>query len=215
MKLHQILPNLETINKFLIPSSFEEYKVEKEVSHIFEHMWKYACTYRFSTTANQSDQESYWYIMDEVGSAIQHSDDPNIEIHPFIYCKDLVDVGNASLDPSHRITYSILWPKREIDQNEILYRDFLPRITEDLFRSARLCVWFVTPEKYYQDELQAFKDETKAIKAQSDEWDTKFAHNQEQDGSFLNELKDLDRPVKIYADFVSFILFNDLFSMTQ
>lgn len=208
-KLSEILPNIETINKYLIPTSFEEYKVEKEVSYIFEHMWKYACTYRFSTTANQKDHESYWYIMDEVGSAIQHSDDPNVEIHPFIYCKDLVDLQNpdknAVLDPSSRITYSILWPKKQIEKDTIIYRDFLPRITEDLFRSARLCVWFMTPDKYYKEALETYKDETKAFTAQSGQWDDKFILNQEHDKSHLDELKDLDRPVKLYVEFVSFV----------
>lgn len=122
---------------------------------------------RFSTTNNVADQESYWYIMDEVGSALMHSDVPNVEMHPFIYCKDLVlmhDPNNyQQIDPSLRITYSILWPKVDIEKDAIMYRDFLPNITEDTFRSARLCVWFITPEKYYQEALQSFRKENKEI----------------------------------------------------
>lgn len=80
--------------------------------------------------------------MDEVGCALQHSDDFNVEIHPFIYCPDLMAMQNpdnhASPDPSVRITFSILWPKKDIEENAIMTRDFLPRITEDEFRSGRL-----------------------------------------------------------------------------
>jgi len=145
--------------------------------------------------------------MDEVGCSIQHSDQPNLEVHPFIYCKDLVAMQNpenhASEDPSQRITYSILWPKTKIEKESILYRDFLPRITEDAFRSARLCVWFVTPEKYYKEAIQAYRDEARAIKSKSEEFDQKYEENQSMDKTFLNELKELDRPVKIYSDLVS------------
>lgn len=163
-------------------------------------------SYRFGS-AKEQDQESYWYMMDEVGSALLHSDVSNVEMHPFIFCRDLMLMNkpgsSAQLDPSNRITYSIVWPKKEIQENEILYRDYLPKVTEDEFRSARLCVWFVTPEKYYQDALEAFREETKAIEAKSEELDQKFAENQEKDGSFLDELKALDRPIKIFPYYVS------------
>ena len=163
--------------------------------------------YRFATTGNETDVENYWYMMDEVGSSLLHSDAPNVEIHPFIFCKDLVlmqDPNNhASLDPNTRITYSILWPKKEIAKDEIIYRDLLPRITEDEFRSSRLCVWFVTPEKYYEQALEAYNTETKQIEAKRDEFEQQFNENQQKDGSFLNKLKELDRPVKIFPYYVS------------
>ena len=155
--------------------------------------------------------------MDEVGSSLQHSDQYNVEIHPFIYCKDLVAMqnpeNNAVVDPSLRITYSILWPKTQIEKDAILYRDFLPRITEEMFRSARLCVWFVTPEKYYKEALQAHRDAKKSIKEKSAEFEEKFIENQEKDRSFLDELKNLERPVKIFTDFVSVYLVYISYSM--
>lgn len=162
--------------------------------------------FRFSTTDNQADQESYWYIMDEVGSSLQHSDVYNAEIHPFIYCRDLMEITKTKTgesDPSQRITYSILWPKKKIEKDEIITRDFLPRITEDDFRSARLCTWFITPEKYYKDALVAYREEVKQIKAKHAEFEEIFNENQQKDGSYLDELKNLNRPVKIYPYYVS------------
>jgi tubulin--tyrosine ligase-like protein 12 len=46
------------------------------------------------------DEESIWYIMDEVGSSIAHSDVPNLAVHPFIYAP------NNKFD-AHTITYSV------------------------------------------------------------------------------------------------------------
>lgn len=146
-------------------------------------------------------------MMDEVGSALQHSDIPNVEIHPFIYCKDLVAMNNpenhAVVDPSQRITYSLLWPKKKIEKDEILVRDFLPKITEDEFRSARLCVWYITPEKYYQEAIAAFRDQSKAIEDKKEEYEKTFEENQQKDDSFLNKLKDLGRPIKLFPYYVS------------
>ena len=208
-KLIEMLPNLQTINKIPVPSSFDEYKVEKEVKYILEHIWKYVCTYRFGSVAEGKDQESYWYMMDEVGSSIQHSDTPNVEIHPFIYCQDMVEIqkpgSNATIDPNSRITYSIMWPKQDIEENTILLRDFLPRISEDDFRSARLWVWFITPHKYYEKAIATYREECKEVQSRKSEFDQKFDENQEKDSTFLNEFKELDRKVKIYPYYVGSI----------
>jgi tubulin--tyrosine ligase-like protein 12 len=46
------------------------------------------------------DEENVWYLMDEVGCAIRHSDAPNFAVHPFIYSP------NNKLD-EQTITYSV------------------------------------------------------------------------------------------------------------
>mmetsp|Transcript_38215 Transcript_38215/g.37717 ORF Transcript_38215/g.37717 Transcript_38215/m.37717 type:complete len:115 (+) Transcript_38215:228-572(+) len=113
-----------------------------EIQYILKHLWKYANSYRLSTGPNADQSESYWYIQDEVGSHLQHSDDPNCEVYSFIFCKDLMDLQDPSkgavLDPSSRITYSIMWPKKKIEKDAILSRNFLPNIDEKMYRSARL-----------------------------------------------------------------------------
>ena len=44
--LQEILPNLKTLNKTPIPASFSDYKLDKEVKYIMDHLWKYANTYK-------------------------------------------------------------------------------------------------------------------------------------------------------------------------
>ncbi len=66
-------------------------------------MWMYAGTYRV-VTEEQMDEESAWYIVDEVGAAIKHSDQPNVALFPFVYSPDCL-----AEDP-HTITYSVRFP---------------------------------------------------------------------------------------------------------
>lgn len=105
------------------------------------------------------DEENIWYIMDEVGSSIKHSDNPNMAVHPFIYSP------NNAFD-AHTITYSICWPIQDSKENEILYRDYLSGITEEQFRSARFSVWFDTPEQYFEEQLKLYRQ----IQNKDDVW---------------------------------------------
>ena len=141
--LSEQFPNLISINKIPIQDNLESYKKEVEIKYCLEHLWKYACTYRFMAGLNTIDEENYWYMMDEVGSALQHSDVPNCVVHPFTYCP-------TGIMDEKTITYSIMWTLQDIKVNEVLNRDFLPGVTEEKFRSARLFVWFNTPMAYYE-----------------------------------------------------------------
>ena len=47
-------------------------------------IWKLAHCYRLATT-EKLDETSVWYIMDEFGSAIPHSDTPNFVVVPFLF----------------------------------------------------------------------------------------------------------------------------------
>lgn len=94
------LPNLKTINKVTIKITDKETREkEKKIRKAMDEIWKYVGTYRL-VTPDQMDEESIWYLMDEVGSSIRHSDKPNIAVHPFIYSP------NLKLDEK-TITYSV------------------------------------------------------------------------------------------------------------
>lgn len=98
-----LLPSLKSING--VSASViedQEREKEKQIKRVMTHMWKYAGTYRL-VSENQMDEENIWYINDEVGSLIRHSDKPNMAVHPFIYAP------NNALD-AHTITYTICWP---------------------------------------------------------------------------------------------------------
>ena len=66
-------------------------------------------------------------------------------------------------------------------------------------------MWFITPEKYYQKALESYREEIKEVQAKADEFEEKFKQNQEADSSFLDEFKALDRQIKIFPYYVSFL----------
>lgn len=46
---------------------------ERNIRHVLSKLWSYIGTYRI-VTEDQMDEENVWYITDEVGCAMKHSD---------------------------------------------------------------------------------------------------------------------------------------------
>lgn len=154
-------------------------------------MWKYAGTYRL-VSENQMDEENIWYINDEVGSLMKHSDQPNMAVHPFIYAP------NNALD-AHTITYTVCWPLRDMAQGEVIYRDFLQGFDESKYRSTRFTVWFNTPQEYFAEQLKIYR----GIKPDAD---AMVVHNAYQERyppvSSIDAGAAASLPIKVYADYV-------------
>jgi peroxiredoxin family protein len=70
------------------------------------------------------DEECTFYINDEVGSSIVHSDTPNSKMSPLIYSP------NCEADDAQTMTYSVLWAINDIKKDELFYRDYLFGVTE-------------------------------------------------------------------------------------
>ena len=51
------------------------------------------------------------------------------------------------------ITYSILWPVKDLRKKDEIVRDYLYNITEANQRSARLTCWFNTPKPYFMNKF--------------------------------------------------------------
>lgn len=140
----------EIFNKneeLIIENSAKFHEILKK-EYIRKYMWKIIGTYRL-ITENQYDENSTFYINDEFGSALMlnHSDSPNVKMFPFIFSKSN-DFKNDS------ITYSILWPIKNITKNSYLSRDNLDNITENDQRSSKLTMWYKTPEEYFLSKFQ-------------------------------------------------------------
>lgn len=92
--------------------------------------------YRMATE-DTLDETSVWYVMDEVGCAILHSDVPNVKVVPFVH----------QMESGETVAYSIMWPIAPIPTGSIVYRDFLNDAKE--FRSERLSPLYRLPPKVY------------------------------------------------------------------
>ncbi|KAF9357310.1 hypothetical protein BGX26_003915 [Mortierella sp. AD094] len=109
-----------------------EKKKQDTINKIMIEMWKYSQTYEYAVVdpSGQTKKESAWYIMDEVGSSMAHSDTPNCVCAPFIY------VGRGT------VSYSIIYPIEDIPKGGALTRDFVPAdIKDPITRKAYLQIY--------------------------------------------------------------------------
>ncbi|PON41304.1 Tubulin--tyrosine ligase-like protein [Parasponia andersonii] len=107
---------------------------------VLNAMWLYLMTYRLADE-EKIDETSVWYVMDELGSALRHSDEPNFRVAPFLFMPE----GTLA----SAVSFSILWPTQNVNKGDECTRDFLFGLGEDKQRSTRLTAWFHTPENYF------------------------------------------------------------------
>jgi hypothetical protein len=68
---------------------------------------------------------------------------------------------------NNQTPYTVMWPIREIKENEGMFRDFLAGYDEATsFRSTRLQTWFETPEDYYMQQLQMLRSSKPTLDAE-------------------------------------------------
>jgi tubulin--tyrosine ligase-like protein 12 len=162
----ECLPNLSLLNGINVASIIESGKhiidsalkprlpewspQESLPERVIGAMWLYLMTYRLADE-EKIDETPVWYVMDELGSAMRHSDDANFRIAPFLFMPD----GKLA----SAISYTILWPVHDVHTGEECTRDFLFGVGEDKQRSARLTAWFHTPENYFIQEFRKYKEQ--------------------------------------------------------
>ncbi|KAK3924756.1 Tubulin--tyrosine ligase-like protein 12 [Frankliniella fusca] len=108
---------------------------EEMMSFVLKHMWNYSQTYSVANNINIEDRLPVWYVMDEFGSAIQHSNEPNFRLVPFVFCPE-------------QVTYSILFPICDVGYNEEVTRNYIEGSlqTDEDSKKALLLPWF--PAKF-------------------------------------------------------------------
>ena len=111
----------------------------KRENYVHKYMWAINRTYRL-VSEEKYDEDAIYYLNDEFGSSINHSDVPNCCLFPFIFAK------NNKFEED-MITYSLLWPKKNINKGEEIFIDYLANISENEERSSRLTCWYKTPNK--------------------------------------------------------------------
>ncbi|KAF8401096.1 hypothetical protein HHK36_014399 [Tetracentron sinense] len=163
VEIIESLPNLSLLNgvsaskiletgKHVIDSMLQprlpEWTTDEPLAdRVISAMWLYLMTYRLADE-EKIDETSVWYVMDELGSALRHSDEPNFRVSPFLFMPE----GKLA----SAVSYSLLWPTQNVYKGDECTRDFLLGIKEDKQRSARLTAWFHTPQNYFIHEYEKY-----------------------------------------------------------
>lgn len=104
---------------------------EELVEEIMSAKWIFSQTYSIGSAGSVEDRQPVWYVMDEFGSRIQHSDSPSYRVVPFLWAGD--GLGYSLLFPIKSTTISASTP---------VTRDYVEGQTADpLTRQALLCPW--------------------------------------------------------------------------
>ncbi|XP_044041816.1 tubulin--tyrosine ligase-like protein 12 isoform X1 [Siniperca chuatsi] len=127
------------------------------VELVMERMWKYNQTYHLSQ-GSAEEKVPVWYVMDEFGSQVQHSDQPSCGMAPFFYIQD-------------QLAYSVLWPLQDLQGGDEVTRDYTYGETNPLVRRCRLLPWILTdleqvsnvttepPDSYYETIVRENKEQ--------------------------------------------------------
>ncbi|KAJ2077263.1 hypothetical protein H4R24_005237 [Coemansia sp. RSA 988] len=136
---------------------------QKHLLRVLRELWRYLQGYDYlAQSADQSlIKRTNWYMQDEVGLAVAHSDDPNVRCLPFLYVNDR----------GQMMPFSILWPIKSITQGEALTRDYCPRwLMDPAQRSGYLQAIFQGPTQGVlnaRDQLAKKLEQTAAAATKS------------------------------------------------
>ncbi|XP_045869083.1 tubulin--tyrosine ligase-like protein 12 [Meles meles] len=123
---------------------------------VLEEMWRFNQTYQLAH-GTAEEKVPVWYIMDEFGSRVQHSDTPSFATAPFFYMPQ-------------QVAYTLLWPLRDLDTGEEVTRDFAYGEADPLIRKCMLLPWVPAdlldlssstpepPDEHYQAILEENKE---------------------------------------------------------
>ena len=162
---------------------FENLIQLKREKYVHKYMWSINRTYRL-VSEEKYDEDAIYYLNDEFGSAINHSDVPNCCLFPFIFAKN-------NQFKEDMITYSLLWPKKDIKKGDEIFVDYLANISENEERSSRLTCWYKTPNDYFEkkflEKLKYFDKIKKENKIQKFEEDIKMLIEKDKKGEEIKE----------------------------
>uniref|UniRef100_A0A672ILZ6 Tubulin--tyrosine ligase-like protein 12 SET-like domain-containing protein n=1 Tax=Salarias fasciatus TaxID=181472 RepID=A0A672ILZ6_SALFA len=126
------------------------------VEAVLERLWKYNQTYQLSQ-GSAEQRVPVWYVLDEFGSRVQHSDRPSCAVAPFFCMRT-------------QLAYSVLWPLHDLRSGDEATRDYAYGETDPLVRRCRLLPWkpddldgvgsatAEPPDSYYEDIVRTNKE---------------------------------------------------------
>lgn len=83
-----------------------------DIDQVQRRIFKLANCYRLADSS-QMDETSVWYVNDEIGSALSHSDSPQCKTAPFLYAP------NRKMD-SEVQAYTLLWLCKDVKEGGVV-----------------------------------------------------------------------------------------------
>lgn len=91
---------------------------DDRINKVMKKMWKYCNPYSLaSNQLSEEDRQPIWYIMDEVGSAVGHSDEPNFRLVPFLHLNS-------------QTTFSLLFPIKDVECGDQVMTDYVEYVNK-------------------------------------------------------------------------------------
>lgn len=155
--------NIKYINGYDIGYS-EVKEVDDEIDNIIRNIWKISNNYRLAqesannTADNKQDSLPVWYIMDEVGLAITHDEDPNFACVPFLHFTE--DINKKLVCT----TYNIMWPLKDIKAEEFITRDFTKGHLEST-KNGKVGIWSTVEIAPFQNAYNEFSAKMKSLQS--------------------------------------------------
>ena len=140
------MPKLRTINgiDFSITDMDERNKIRDNLN-LMEKLTLIANVY---VLGQGIGSQAVWYLNDEVGSLINHSDTPNVKVRSFIHSPE------NKIGDENRLEVSVVWPTSDIAEKQVIMMDKLMGFTEQRgFRSTRLHAFYDVPTEYFTQQL--------------------------------------------------------------
>jgi len=171
---------------------------EELVEAIMSAKWTYSQTYSVGSAGSVEERQPVWYVMDEFGSRIQHSDTPTYRVVPFLWAGD-------------GLGYSLLFPcnTAAIPASTMVTRDYVEgQVKDDTTRQAMLCPWVHTDLTHIDTDQQEPGLEF---------WQSARQSESLPDTAVTIPSLPSDRAIKVYSEypFINQNLSHPRFSMTD
>jgi hypothetical protein len=119
------------------------------IDSILHRLWHYVqgIELLLVNPAGALEKKRLWYLSSPIGLGIQHSDDPNVTVVPFV-----------KTDPSGELRImSLVWPIRDIKSGEWLKTDSIPMYLPNELKST-YSILFGLNQQVLVDAIQAFEE---------------------------------------------------------
>ena len=178
----------------------EDEDQEAVVETVLSRMWRHCQTYSIGNAESVEDRQPHWYIMDEFGSRIPHSDSPSYRTVPFIYAGD-------------GLGYSLLFPvtQEAKEAGTEVTRDYVEGEARGQgfeARTALMCAW---------DRTDLTHVSTEQPEPDMSFWaSSRQAESLPDPGAVIPKLP-RDRKLRVYSEyeFISDNLTHERFEMTD